>query len=161
MNPRIRIMLDSREIEELAAEDEEVLGMWAKATRTAHTALLDALDDDPDARFTLLYQGALQAATAVVRAGGYRVRGDHNHQITFAAVAALGSGDLSEAARDLNVIRQGRHAAVYDWQATTEEAQLVELRTATALLLREAYSWLRTQHPSLAGKLIDPSGSPH
>jgi hypothetical protein len=61
-------MLDSREIEELAAEDPEVLGMWGKATLTARTALVRALNDDPDARFTLLYQSALQAATAVVRA---------------------------------------------------------------------------------------------
>lgn len=160
MNPRIRIMLDSREIEELAAADAEILGMWTKATRTARTALVKGLDDDPDARFTLLYQAALQAATAVVRAAGYRVRGEHNHQITFAAVAALGSGDFSEAARDLNVVRQGRHTAVYDWQATTEEAQLVELRTATELLLQEAYSWLGGQRPSLTGKLVDPPGSP-
>ena len=123
--------------------------MWGKATRTARTALVRALDDDPDARFTLLYQAALQAATAVVRAAGYRVRGDHNHQITFAALAALGSGDLAEAARDLNVIRQGRHAAVYDWQGTTQANQLLELRAATALLLREAHAWLRAQRPSL------------
>ena len=94
-----------------------------------------------------------------VRAAGFRVRGDHNHQITFAVVAALGSGDLSEAARDLNVIRQGRHAAVYDWQATTEAAQLVEPRAASAMLLREGHAWLRAQRPSLTGKLIDPSGS--
>ena len=31
VNARIRIMLDSREIEELAASDGEVLGMWGKA----------------------------------------------------------------------------------------------------------------------------------
>lgn len=153
-------MLDSREIEELAAEDPEVLGMWGKATRTARTALVRALDDDPDARFTLLYQSALQVATAVVRAAGYRVRGDHNHQITFAAVAALGSGDLSEAARDLNVIRQGRHAAVYDWQATTDADQLAELRAATAMLLQAALSWLRARRPSLSSRLINPPDFP-
>lgn len=152
MNARIRIMLDSRDIEELAAEDAEVLGMWGKATRTARSAAVRALDDDPDARFTLLYQSALQAATAVVRAAGYRVRGDHNHQITFAAVAALGSGDLSESAQDLNVIRQGRHAAVYDWQATTEPAQLTDLHNATTILLQETFSWLQAQRPSLTGR---------
>ncbi|MDQ3605709.1 MAG: hypothetical protein M3418_05935 [Gemmatimonadota bacterium] len=159
MNARIRIMLDSRDIEEQAAEDAEVLGMWEKATRTARSAAVTALDDDPDARFTLLYQSALQAATSVVRAAGYRVRGDHNHQITFAAVAALGSGDLSEAARDLNVIRQGRHAAIYDWQATTEAAPLADLRNATMTLLQEAFSWLQMQRPTLTGRLKDPSTS--
>jgi len=156
VNARIRIMLDSRDLEELSAPDAEVLGMWGKAIRTRRSAALPGLADDPDARFTLLYQSALQAATAVVRAAGYRVRGDHNHQTTFAAVAALGSPSLSEAARDLNVIRQGRHAAIYDWEAITEARQLADLQDATATLLAEAYSFLRTQRPALAGALSAP-----
>ena len=157
MNARIRIMLDSRDIEELAAPDGEVLGMWGKAIRTHRSAALPGLAEDPDARFKLLYQSALQAATAVVRAAGYRVRGDHNHQITFAAVAAIGSPSLSEAARDLNVIRQGRHAAIYDWEATTEASQLLDLQRATASLLREAQAFLLTLRPSLAGGLSAPA----
>lgn len=124
MNARIGILLDSRDIEELAAEDAEVLGMWGKAARSYRSAGVPGLDGDPDARFTLYYQSALQGATAIVRAAGYRVRGDHNHQITFATVAALGAGRLSDAARDLNVIRQGRHAAIYDWEATIGPTRL-------------------------------------
>lgn len=156
MNARIRILLDSRDIEELAAEDAEILGMWGKAIRTYRSAGVPGLEDDLDARFTLLYQSALQGATAVVRAAGYRVRGDHNHQITFATVAALGASDLSEAARDLNVVRQGRHAAVYDWEAMTTREQLADLQSATAALLREAFAWLSIQRPSLAAALAAP-----
>jgi hypothetical protein len=159
LNARVRILLDSRDIEELPAEDAEILGMWRKAIRTYRSAGVPGLDDDPDARFTLLYQSALQGATAVVRAAGYRVRGDHNHQITFATVAALASGELSEAARDLNVVRQGRHAAVYDWEATTESRQLAELQQATTVLLREAFAWIPAQRPSLRDGLEAPPGS--
>ncbi|MHB1194659.1 MAG: hypothetical protein ACYC6F_16660 [Longimicrobiales bacterium] len=96
-----------------------------------------------------------------MRAAGYRVRGEHNHQITFAAVAALGSVGLSDAARDLNVIRQGRHAAIYDWEATTEASQLMDLQRATASLLSEAHAFLRTQRPSLAGGLSAPVAPEH
>jgi hypothetical protein len=149
MNARIQILLDSRDIEELAAEDAEVVGMWRKATRTLQSAAAEGLDDDPDSRFTLLYQAALQGATAVVRAAGYRVRGDHNHQIVFSTVAALGAGDLSNAARDLNVIRQRRHAAIYDWQETVSSAQVQTLRDASGRLLREAHRWLLRERPSL------------
>lgn len=159
MNARLQIMLDSRDIEELPADDAEILGMWRKAKRTYRSATLRALKNDPDAQFTLLYQSALQAATAVVRASGHRVRGDHNHQITFATVAALGSGGLSEAARDLNVIRQGRHAAVYDWEATTDRNQLADLQRATETLINEASSWLRVQRPSISD-LLDSALSP-
>lgn len=146
-------MLDSRELEELPAQDEEVIGMWRKAARTFRSAATVGLDEDPDSQFTLLYQSALQGATAVVRAAGYRVRGEHNHHITFAAVAALGLGDLSEAARDLNIMRQRRHAAVYDWEATAKPEQVAELRDTTLRLLRGADSWLRGQRDSLATTL--------
>jgi hypothetical protein len=150
-------MLDSRDIEEMEAVDEEVLGMWGKAVRTHGSAAIPDLASDPDTQFTLLYQAALQGATAVVRAAGYRVRGRHNHQITFTAVAAIGSPELSEAARDLNVIRQGRHTAIYDWEATTEAGQLLDLQRATASLLREAYAFLQTQRPLLQGELSAPA----
>lgn len=146
-------MLDSREIEEFAAADEEIAGMWAKAARTLRSASATELDDDLDSRFTLVYQSALQGSTAVVRAAGYRVRGDDNHRVTFAAVAALGLGDLSEAARELNIIRQNRHAAVYDWESTMGPREIERLQDATARLLRGADSWLRGQRRSFVDRL--------
>jgi hypothetical protein len=161
VNVRIRILLDSRDIETLAAEDEEIVGMWAKATRTYRSATVPGLEDDPDARFTLFYQSALQAATTIVRAAGYRVRGDRNHQITFATVAALGLKGISEAARDLNVIRQGRHAAIYDWEATTTNEQVLDLQRATSSLLDEGFARLRAQRPSLTeGLRVPPTPDP-
>jgi hypothetical protein len=90
MNPRLQVMLDSRQIEAAAAGDDEVRGMWSKAVRSLHSSRVEGLDTD--STFTLAYQGALQAATAVVRAAGFRVRGDGHHHHTFAAVAALGLG---------------------------------------------------------------------
>jgi hypothetical protein len=152
-------MLDSREIEEFAAADDEIAGMWRKATKTLRSASARDLDDDLDSRFTLLYQSALQGSTSVVRAAGYRVRGDDNHRVTFAAVAALGLGDLSEAARDLNIIRQNRHAAVYDWESTMGPVEVERLQDATVRLLRAADSWLRGLPASFANTLA-PLGLP-
>jgi len=108
VNSRIQVMLDSRQLEAQPAEDTEVGGMWAKAVRTLRSSEVGGLD--PDSAFTLAYQAVLQASTAVIRAAGYRVRGEAHHHHTFSAVAALQLGDLSEAARDLNVIRQKRLA---------------------------------------------------
>ncbi|HEU0013541.1 MAG TPA: hypothetical protein VFQ45_07640 [Longimicrobium sp.] len=122
MNARVQVMLDSRQIEALPADDDEVAGMWGKAFRSLRSSGLRGLD--ADAAFTLAYQAALQAATAVVRTAGYRVKGESHHHHTFAALAALDLGAVSEAGRDLNVIRQRRHGAIYDWQATTSERAL-------------------------------------
>ncbi|HLM68675.1 MAG TPA: hypothetical protein VK358_14145 [Longimicrobium sp.] len=147
MNPRLQVMLDSRQIETVPAEDEEVLGMWAKAARSLHSSGVAGLD--PDSVFTLAYQGALQAATAVVRAAGYRVRGDGHHHHTFAAAAALDLGELSVAARDLNVIRQRRHEAIYDWEAVTRDRDLATLRSAAARLFADGRRWIQAQRPHL------------
>lgn len=156
MNARIQILLDSRDIEELVAEDEEVVGMWSKAVRTFRSAGAVGLDEDPDSRFTLLYQSALQGATTVVRTAGFRVKGNNNHQIVFSTVAALGLGELSEAARDLNVIRQRRHAAVYDWETSVGREQVEALRGVATRLFREALQWLCGERPSLRGRLPAP-----
>jgi hypothetical protein len=155
MNPRIQVMLDSRQLETQVAEDAEVGGMWAKAVRTLRSSEVPGLD--PDSAFTLAYQAALQGSTAVIRAAGYRVRGEGHHHHTFAAVAALGLGELSEAARDPNVIRQKRHGAVYDWEAETGKADLTTLRSASGRLFSEASRWLGTERPRLAASLFPPA----
>ncbi|MBB4636279.1 hypothetical protein [Longimicrobium terrae] len=141
-------MLDSRQLEERQASDSEVEGIWNKAVRSLNSSMLPRLD--PDAAFTLLYQGALQASTAVVRASGHRVRGDGHHHHTFFAVAALGAGALSGAARDLNVIRQQRHGAIYDWERTTDEAALSALTAAARKLFAAGEAWLIAERPRLA-----------
>jgi hypothetical protein len=158
VNPRIQVMLDSRQIEERRAEDAEVAGMWEKAVRSLRSSRVPGLD--ADAAFTLAYQAALQASTAVLRTAGYRVRGDGHHHHTFAAVAALALGELSDAARDLNVVRQSRHGAVYDWHARTEEKDLTFLRSAAARLFGEAHSWIAAQRPQLASSLPAPPSNP-
>lgn len=69
MNARLQIMLDSRQLEALAAGDDEIAGMWSKAVRTLRSSGVPGLD--ADAAYTLAYQAALQAATALVRAAIY------------------------------------------------------------------------------------------
>lgn len=158
MNLRIQVMLDSRQLEAHAAEDTEVGGMWAKAVRTLRSSEASGLD--PDSAFTLAYQAALQASTTVIRAAGYRVRGEGHHQHTFAAVAALGLGELSETARSLNVIRQKRHGAVYDWEVETGKDDLAAMKSVGSRLFAEAYRWLCAELPQLAGSLPAPFSRP-
>jgi hypothetical protein len=147
MNPRLQVMIDSRHIDAAPADDAEVQGMWRKAERSLQSSAVTALD--PDSAFTLAYQGALQACTAIIRAAGYRTHGEGHHHHTFAAAAALDLGEISSAARDLNVIRQQRHGAVYDWEAVTRDQDLAALRSAAARLFEHGRRWLRTQRPRM------------
>jgi hypothetical protein len=153
LNARIQVMVESRQLEKLPAHDAEVIGMWAKAVRSFRSSLLPELDRD--ASFTLAYQAALQLATALVRAAGYRTRGEAHHHHTFAAVAALGLGDLSDAARDLNVIRQHRHSAIYDWEGATSEQDLATVRASTLRFFAAGRTWLASARPALTAGLSD------
>ncbi len=151
MNARITAMLASRHIQEADASDAEVAGMWAKALRTLRSSGVAGLNRD--SALTITYQAALQAATAVVRCSGYRVRGEGHHQHTFDAAAAVGSAEVEAAARDLNVIRRRRHRAVYDWDGATTAEDVDALRQTTERLLASAHAWLAAERPGLS---LDP-----
>jgi hypothetical protein len=151
MNDRINIMLQSRQIEEYAGTDDEVIFLWGKAVECLRVSSLPGVGGDP--ALSLVYQAALQAATAVVRAARYRVRGSGHHHHTFAAVAALDLGDLSRAARALDRARPMRHEAVYGWEARITEEDLAAVRADTAWLFTEAHRWLVSQRPHLAASL--------
>jgi hypothetical protein len=154
VNDRIRIMLESRYIEESAAPDEEVTVLWEKALACLRVASIPGVSGDP--ALSLVYQAALQAATAVVRAAGYRVRGSGHHHHTFAAVAALNLGDLSKAARTLDRARPMRHEAVYGWEVRMTEEDLAAVRSDTEQLFTAAHRWLVSQRPHLAASLPNP-----
>jgi len=154
MTERIELMLKSRHIEALSASDEEVGKIWEKAVATLKSSRVAALD--LDAALSLAYQAALQAATAVVRAAGYRVRGGAHHQHTFEAVVALEVASLSKPARDLTAMRKKRHDAVYEWDARTEEEDVTRMRSAADRLFAEAQRWLSVQRPQIAASLPVP-----
>ena len=160
MNARLRIMVDSREIEEADAPDREVAARWRKALATREDA---GKDLGADSRLTLYYQAGLQAATALVRAAGFRVLGTDHHRHTFEAVRALDAGELSHAAREMNAFRRGRHQAVYDWEDTApstagEAAALESLAGTVGRLVDLGHAWLVQQRPALEDEIGPPPG---
>lgn len=158
MNPRIQIMVQSQQLEPNEAEDREVLARWRKAVRTYADSRKDL---GPDSVLTLSYQAGLQAATAIVRAAGYRVRhsASGHHRIAFEALRALGIADLSPLAREMNDLRRERHHAVYEWDDDDEGAEGMDparLDEIVSRLLRLGHQWLRNQRPSIAADLDPP-----
>ena len=69
--------LDSGSLEERAASDTEVTSFWAKAL----LAYGDARNasSSPDNRLLRAYDAGRIAATAIIRAGGLRVKGGEGH----------------------------------------------------------------------------------
>lgn len=156
MNARLRMMVESRELEEAAAEDVEVLGTWRRAVQSLRDATIPGLS--AESAYTLAYQAGLQGATAVLRAAGYRVRETPrgHHRLTFLGLAALQLPGLSEMGRRLNETRLGRHEAVYGWEESVGPERLRELLSVVEPLLSTAFEHLRSTRPEIAEDLPAP-----
>jgi hypothetical protein len=105
-----------------------------------------------------VYQAAFRAATALVRAAGYRVRGavGGHHYVTFYAVGGLGDAELEQVADTLQNVRGGRHTALYGDEEELEPADLEDARTHVSRLLRLIHLSLIDSRPALASLLPQP-----
>ena len=150
---RIDRLLESRGLEEVPADDAEVAGIWSAALREWSDASIPGLSV-PGA-FLHVYQAAFRAATAMVRASGYRVRGavGSHHYATFYAVAALGSDELERIADAMQNVRGGRHTALYGDEEELEAEDLAAAREQVARLLAAVHASLVGSRPTLAGRL--------
>jgi hypothetical protein len=160
MTKALQNLLDNRYIEAIPATDAEVLGRWRAAVVSYGDSCRGLA---PASRVTLAYQGALQAAIAVVRASGYRVKGaaGGHHYLTFATVAALEQPVLSPLALGMSDRRRERHDSVYHWDQQPGEDRATHLDAAhvdssARQFLHAAYEWLCNSRPSIAAKLEPP-----
>lgn len=112
--------------------------------------------------FTHTYQAAFRAATAIVRAAGYRPRGavGGHHYVTFYAIGGLGDEALERLGDTLQNIRGGRHTALYGDDEELEPEDLENARKHVSQLLIEARRWLTASRPSLASRLGVPPAPP-
>lgn len=150
MNPRLEILLQSRDLAEHAAEDDEVVWMWEKAVMGIRNSTRGL---DPPIEFAVAYTAAFQAATAVLFACGYRASGRDHHHNTFAAVKALGTGDLARSADELDALRLDRHESVYGTESTISDERLSQLRSAARQLLSSGLQRIRSERPALEERL--------
>lgn len=153
---RIDRLLEGRSLEEVAAEDAEVLAIWTAALREWSDASVPGLS--VAGAFTHVYQASFRAATAMVRAAGYRTRGavGSHHHATFYAVAALGDDAIEQVADAMQGIRGGRHTALYGAEEELEVEDLESARGHVARLLLEIHRWITAARPTLRKRLRKP-----
>lgn len=150
---RIDRLLESRSLEHVTADDGEVVAIWASALREWTDAAVPGLS--VAGAFTHVYQAAFRAATAVIRAVGFRSRaaiGGH-HYVTFYALAALGGPELERIADTIQGVRGGRHTALYGDEEELDPRDLENARAVVAELLTEVQAALISSRPTLPGRL--------
>jgi len=104
-----------------------------------------------DRRFATAYNAALQLATIVVRAAGYRPSGVGHHWMTFQLLLdILGPGE-QDRVDYLDSCRQKRNVAAYDRAGLVSESEVSELLHEVRGFRSAVVAWLRRGHPELPG----------
>jgi hypothetical protein len=147
---RIDRLIEAHNLEAVRAEDAEVAAIWNAALREWSDASVPGLS--VAGAFIHVYQAAFRAATAAVRAAGYRQRGSvgGHHHVTFYALGAVGDDEIERLADAMQGVRGGRHAALYGEEEELEAGDVEKARRTVFDLLTQVHRWLRLTRPDLA-----------
>ena len=102
-----------------------------------------------DRRFATAYNAALQLATIVVYASGYRTTRSVHHWATLKALPDLMGPAAVERAEFFNSCRLTRHAADYDRAGLVSEVSADEILEEVKAFREEVLHWLKANHPKL------------
>ena len=112
-----------------------------------------------DRRFATAYNAALQLATVVLLASGYRVTASKGHHYITLASLPLTMGKSAMARSNyLNVCRQARNKTDYDRAGVTEEYEVVELLEEVIQFRQDVLDWLKEHYFEL-DQLLDRNNS--
>lgn len=103
-----------------------------------------------DRRFATAYNAALQLATVVLRAEGYRTQGVAHHHTTIAALPLILGVEHAATADYLDACRSRRNTVDYDGIGIATEADVAELLREAEGLREAVLVWLENAHPELA-----------
>lgn len=148
MNTTIQKHLDGKRLQADPVDDPEVLGFWRKAL----VAQVDATNATVSLENRMLraYDAARIAATAIVRAAGYRTRGDGHHHITFDVARSLVSDvDLKRALDTMDALRKVRHDVEYEAEGEVDERTLTKALRGADQVIALGRVHLQKQRPGL------------
>ncbi len=146
-NPTIARHVESGRAEARPADDDEVAAFWGKAVIAYADARLASAS--LDARLVRAYDAGRIAATAIVRAGGYRPRGGEGHHfVTFDLAGALATDPALRSALDaMNGLRTHRHALEYEPEDDVDGAVVEEAVRAATLIINAGADHLHALRP--------------
>jgi hypothetical protein len=139
---------------------------WLKTQKPSHDEirkLLAIVDRDlkqcqlkelsTDWRFNIAYNAALQAATAALRASGYRTTKEshHYHTIQSLYLTLKIKSEKGNIVGRLDAFRQKRAKTTYEVAGSISESELEELIELTKILKMRVEEWLQLNHPELSG----------
>lgn len=149
---RIQRLIDEKRLEVAEAPDDEIVGLWQKAFQAHRDGRLAGLS--LDGRFARAYDAGRVAATAIVRAAGYRVRSaSHHHDTIYAALHIVDHEALEQALAELEEIRSQRHVAEYGWSGSVGRDEVESAIHVAERVINLGADCLREARPGIKSRL--------
>jgi uncharacterized protein (UPF0332 family) len=102
-----------------------------------------------DRRFATAYNAALQMATVVLYASGYRAGKSGHHWVTFKVLPEVMGPEAQDRADYFNSCRSTRHVTDYDRAGVVSEAAADEILKEAKGFKEQVIEWLKAKHPYL------------
>lgn len=108
----------------------------------------------PDNRLLRAYDAGRIAATSIIRAGGYRVKGGEGHHfVTFDVARSLvAAAELRTAIDEMSALRTQRHALEYEPEDEVDMATVEHAIRVAATLLNAGADHLRGSRPDVRAR---------
>jgi uncharacterized protein (UPF0332 family) len=127
---------------------QEVSQLLQAVERNIRDASIEALS--PDNRFTIAYQAALQLATILLYASGYRPSASiGHHYITIQSLRFTVGGEIKARIHYLDNCRKMRNASEYERAGVVSGAGVTELLEELKVFRQDVLEWLAKFHPDL------------
>jgi uncharacterized protein (UPF0332 family) len=147
MKKRYTRLLRERRIRPHQTNPAEIAGLFAVVERDLTDAAIEALS--ADRRFATAYNAALQAATAMMYAEGYRTAGTGHHRTTFEFLKVISRREFSDLADYLDDCRRKRNRADYVGVGYTSDTEATCLLVEAQKFAEIAWTWIQERHPEL------------
>ena len=146
--PRLQRWLDAGALRRHRTSRREVADLLAVAERDLGDARVIALS--LDRRFATAYSAALQLATVVLAASGFRATAQRGHHVvTWQALPELMGSDTGGTAVYFDSCRALRNRSDYDRVGVVSQAEVDEVLRETDAFRGQVIDWLSREHPRL------------
>jgi uncharacterized protein (UPF0332 family) len=147
MKKRYAHLLREKRIRPHRTNPAEIAGLFAVVERDLADAAIEALS--ADRRFATAYNAALQAATAMMYAEGYRTAGTSHHRTTFEFLKAISRIKFGDLADYLDDCRRKRNRADYVGVGYTSDTEARCILVEAQKFAEIAWAWIQERHPEL------------
>ena len=125
---------------------EEIRNLLAIADRDLRVSQIKDLD--PDWRFAIAYNAALQTAVAALAATGHRATRDSHHYRVIESLELTIQAD-PRLIRQFDAFRKKRNISSYETSGAVSDREAQEMRAFAVKLRHQVEKWIRDNHPEL------------